>query len=103
MSSWTPSAKNACCLSSQKFSKGRTAMLFSGSTARAVASGEVGLGANWRDKLQIPNPMANATLLTKAVIITDLPRLSVPEELAAAAAVSSRIFADFRGSAISSG
>src|ERR1700745_4151512 len=102
MSYWTPSAKNAFCLSLLRFSNGRTAILFSGRTARAVASGDAGLGVNWRDKLQIPNPMANATLLTKAVIITDLPRRPAREELATAA-VSSPVFADFRGLAISSG
>src|SRR4029079_9347944 len=98
MSSLTPSAKTACCLSSQRFSKGRTAILFSGRTARAVASGDAGLGVNWRDKLQIPSPIANATLLTNTAIIRDLPRRVVPGESDIAAdwfPIFGPIFADF--------
>src|SRR5438477_12430014 len=39
ISSCTPSVKNAFCLSSLRFSKGRTAMLFSGAVAAAVGAG----------------------------------------------------------------
>src|SRR5204863_6695900 len=96
--------------SSLRFSKGRTAILFSGRTARAAASGDadtlVSSGASWRDRLQIPNPIARATVLKRAAVNTGLPRRLLSEESATPAVCSIALelsFAGSFGSTISSG
>jgi hypothetical protein len=52
-------------------------MPFSGITAMAAASGDsnslISSGANWRDRLQIPKPIANATAVVSMVVKTPLP------------------------------
>src|SRR4029434_2168897 len=45
ISSWMPSAKYALALSSLRFSKGSTAMLFSGIAANSLVTGLPGAGA----------------------------------------------------------
>src|SRR5207245_5461651 len=95
---------------SLRFSKGRTAILFSGRTARAAASGDddtlVSSGASWRERLQIPNPIASATVLRRAAVNTGLRQRFVSEESATSAVCSGTFELNFAGSsasAISSG
>ena len=61
-------------------------MPFSGITAMAAASGDsnslISSGASWRDKLQIPKPIANATAAVSTVVKTPLPLRLESRELA---------------------
>src|SRR5262249_49880518 len=65
---------------------GSTAMPFSGITAIAAASGDfnslISSGASWRDKLQIPKPIASATAAVSAVVKAPLLLRLESKELA---------------------
>ena len=77
ISSCTPSAKKALSLSSLKFSKGSTAILFSGTKGTTSDPDDVdtliSCGVSRSDRLQIPKPIAARTATTRAATKARLP------------------------------